>query len=67
MYEDYSHDFIPEPWLYDDKVIDWPKGYKNSRALKNSINKVLLCIQSHCSQYWDWCMPEDEQKEVEKL
>lgn len=45
MYEDYSHDFIPEPWLYDDKVIDWPKGYKNSRALKNSINKVLLCIQ----------------------
>ena len=26
----------------------------------------LMCIAWHPHRYWDWCVPEDEKKELEK-
>ena len=34
-YEDYSRDVTPEPWHYDDKIIEWRNGYKNARTKKH--------------------------------
>ena len=31
------------------------------------LNEELLPIAWHPSRYWDWCVPEDDKKETEKL
>ena len=37
-------------------------------VIKNvSLNEELLPIAWHSSRYWDWCVPEDDKKETEKL
>ena len=50
-----------------DKLIERYKGYKKRKAQKAQIKKELLPIAWHLSRYWDWCVPEDEKKEIEKL
>ena len=37
-------------------------------VIKNvRLNEELLPIAWHPSRYWDWCVPEDDKKETEKL
>ena len=48
-------------------LIKWYDGYKKQEAEKASIKKELLPITWHPSRWWDWCVPEDEKKETEKL
>ena len=37
-------------------------------VIKNvRLNEELLLIAWHPSRYWDWCVPEDDKKETEKL
>ena len=37
-------------------------------VIKNvRLNEELLPIAWHASRYWDWCVPEDDKKETEKL
>ena len=45
----------------------WYDGHKKRKAQKTQIKKELIPIAWHPSRYWDWCMPEDEKKEAEKL
>ena len=42
-------------------------GYKNQKAQKASIKEKLLPIAWYLSRYCDWCVPEYEKKETEKL
>ena len=37
------------------------------KAQKAKIKENLLSIAWHPSRWWDWCVPEDEKKETEKL
>ena len=50
----------------DDELIEWHDSYKVRKAQKASIKEELLPIAWHPSRYWDWCAPEDENKETEK-
>ena len=50
-----------------DKLTEWYEGYKKRKAQKAQIKKELLPIAWHLSRYWDWCVPEDEKREIEKL
>ena len=43
------------------------KKGKLKKAQKGSIKKELLPAVWHPSRWWDWCVPEDEKKETEKL
>ena len=44
--EYYLYVVTPEPWHYDDKLIEWCNGYKKCRALKKKqIDRVLLCVE----------------------
>ena len=37
------------------------------RAQKAKIKEELMSIARQPSRYWDWCVPEDEKQEIEKL
>ena len=60
-------------WYYyddycnDNEVIEWYDGYKKRKAQKEEIKKELMSIAWHPLRWWDWCMPEDEKKEINKL
>ena len=51
----------------NDKLIEWYDGYQKRKAQKASIKEELMPIAWHPSRWWDWCVPEDEEKEMEKL
>ena len=50
-----------------DDLIKWYEGYKKRKAQKASIKEELIPIAWHPSRWWDWCVPEDEKQEAEKL
>ena len=50
-----------------DDVIKWDNGYQKLKAQKAKIKEEIMPIASHTSIWWDWCVPEDEKKESEKL
>ena len=35
-YEDYSFVVTPEPWHYDDRIIEWCNGYKITQGIKTT-------------------------------
>ena len=53
--------------LIEDIFVEWYEGYKKCKAQKGSIKDKLLPIAWHPSRHWDWCMPEVEKQETEKL
>ena len=50
----------------EDNFFKWCDGYKKRKVQKASI-KEALSIAWHPSGQWNWCVPEDEKKETEKL
>ena len=51
----------------DDRLIKWRNGYEKRKAQKANIKEELLPIAWHSGRVMDWCMSEDEKKEIEKL
>ena len=45
----------------------WYDGYQRRKAQKAKIKDELLPIAWNPSRWWDWCVPDDEKKETEKL
>ena len=54
-------------WDDDDIFFKWYHGYKKRKTQKAQSKKELMPIAWHPSRWWDWCVPEDEKKETEKL
>ena len=46
---------------------EWYDGYQKRKAQRASIKEELLPIAWHPFKWWDWCVPEDEKKETEKV
>ena len=53
--------------LCEDKFFEWYDGYQKRKVQRASIKEELLPIAWHPLRWWDWCVPEDEKKETEKL
>ena len=51
----------------DNEMIKWYEGYKKRKAQKAKIKKELMPIAWHPDCVMDWCMSEEEKKEVEAL
>ena len=49
------------------KLIIWHYRYKQHKTYEKKIYDELMSTARHPSRIWDWCMPEDEKKEIEKL
>ena len=48
------------------RFIKWCNGYKKRKAQKASIKEEPMPIGWHPSRWWDWCVPKDGKKEMEK-
>ena len=59
-YIDCSHVVAPEPWDYDDELIEWYEGHQKLKAQKAKIKEELLPIAWHPDRVMDWCMSEDK-------
>ena len=51
----------------DDELIDWCNGHQKPKTQKAKFKEELLPVAQHPSRWWDWCVPEDEKEETEKL
>ena len=53
----------------DNGVIKWHNkdSHQKREAQKAQIKKELMPIARHPSRWWEWCVPNDEKKETEKL
>ena len=72
MLEDVPDQFVMlqeilyEEFIDDDVFITWYKGYKQRKAQKAQIKEELMPVAWHPDRWWNWCVPEDEKKELEK-
>ena len=61
------------PWDDDDddddvdEIIEWYDGHQKLKVKKSQIKEELVLITWHPSRWWNWCVPEDEKQETEKL
>ena len=51
----------------DNEMIEWYHDYQKRKAQKAKIKDELMPIAWHPSRWWDWCVPEDEERETEKI
>ena len=66
--------FIPdqyktqEMWFeyFDELLITWRDAYIKRKAQKTKIKKELMPVARHPDRWWNWYVPEDEKKELEK-
>ena len=58
---------LRDDYCIDDRLNKWYEGYKKRKAQKAQIEEELTPIAWHPSRWWDWCVPEDEKKEIEKF
>ena len=57
-----------DKYVYNDnRMIEWYDGYKKRKAQKAKIKEELIRFACHPSRWWNWCVPEGEKKETEKL
>ena len=56
-----------DEYCNDDEIIKWYEGYKKRKAQKASIKEEFVPIAWHPLRWWDWCIPEDEKRDTEKL
>ena len=40
---------------------------KKRKELKNKLSEELMDIAWHTDRLWDWCMSEDEKKEIDPM
>ena len=68
-------DFVPDYFITEDMLSnisliarwDFMENFKKRKNLKKEIARELLVIAWHPDRWWDWCVPEDEKKTIEKL
>ena len=50
---------------FDDDV--FITGYKQRKAQKAQIKEELMPVAWHPDRWWNWCVPEDEKKELQNI
>ena len=58
---------LQEMWHedFDDEIITWRDAYEQRKIQKAKIKEELMSVASHPDRWWNWCVPEDEKKELE--
>ena len=50
----------------NDVLITWRDAYIKRKTKKVKIKEELMPVAWHPDRCWDWCVPEDEKKKLEK-
>ena len=71
MWKSIPDGFVTRKILYSVEglveFIVWYNEFKQRKVYIEEIYKDLMSIAWHPSRMWDWCIPEDEKTEIEKL
>ena len=46
-------------------LLAWHIKFGKGEALKKEFNEELMPIPWHPKRWWDWCMSEDDKKEID--
>ena len=49
------------------RLLAWHIKFKKGKALKKELNEELIPVAWHPKRWWKFCMPEDEEKEIEPI
>ena len=49
------------------RLMAWCNTYKQHKACKKELRKELMLVAWNLARWWNWCIPEDEKKEIEPL
>ena len=71
-------DFLPSLKLVPDCFLDpdttilvrhlaWHSKFEKRKQLKRKISEELMTIVWHTNRWWDWCVSEEEKKEIDPL
>ena len=50
---------------FDDDLITWCDAYIKRKTQKAKIKEELMPVAWHPDQWWNWCVPDYEKKELE--
>ena len=48
-------------------LLAWLIKFEKHKALKKMLNEELMPVAWHPSTWWDWCVSEDEKKEIDPM
>ena len=48
-------------------LMAWHNKFKQRKAFKKDISKGLIPAVWHLTRWWDWCLLEDDKKEIEPI
>ena len=46
------------------RLLTWDTKFEKRKALKTELNKELMPEAWYPNRWWDWCLSEDEKKEI---
>ena len=49
------------------RLLAWHIKFEKRKALKKDIREELMPVAWHPNRWWDWCMSEDEKKEIDPM
>ena len=49
------------------RLLAWHIKFEKHNALKKDISEELMPVAWHLNRWQDWCMPEDEKKEIDPM
>ena len=47
------------------RFLVWRNKFEKRKALKKDVSKELMSVAWHPTRWWDWCISEDQKKEIE--
>ena len=49
------------------RLLAWHTKFEKHKALKKELNREPMPVAWHPNRWWDWCMSEDEKKEIDPM
>ena len=49
------------------RLLAWYIKFEKLKELKKELSEELMLVAWHPSRWWDWCMSEDEKKEIDLM
>ena len=49
------------------RLLGWHIKFEKHKALKKELTEELMPVAWHHNRWWDWCMSEDQKKEIDPM
>ena len=49
------------------RLLAWHTKFEKRKELKKELNEKLMPVAWHPNRRWDWCVSDDEKKEIDPM